>query len=489
MATGSGRVVIIGAGHNGLVAAFHLAKAGFPPLVLERREIVGGVAAIEEIHPGFRCPTILNLIPRGRTVALHPRDGALHINEGSVRFAPLSDRDVERYAQFHASVERLGRALRPLLSATPPDLDHLKIGDYLNLGKFGSKFRNLDRKDAYCLLRWMPMPVADLAAEWVDNDLLRATIAARGIFGSFAGPWSAGTSAALLLEAALDRSAVDVLPEVLAQKVVEIRTSANVTHIRVKSGEAAAVVLDSGEEIVAKAVISSADPRRTFLQLIDATDLDPGFLMKVRAYRAVGTVAKVNLALSGLPTFRALKDKNDLSGRIHIGPDIDYIERAFDPAKYGEFSSQPYLDITIPSIADPSLSPSGSHTMSIHVQYAPYHLKQGDWNTRREEFADVVVKTLREYAPKIADLIVHRQIITPLDLEQTYGLSGGHIFHGEHALDQLFAFRPFLGWAQYRTPIRRLYLCGAGTHPGGGITGAPGANASREIIKDLKSGI
>jgi phytoene dehydrogenase-like protein len=221
--------------------------------------------------------------------------------------------------------------------------------------------------------------------------------------------------------------------------------------------------------------------------LIDATNLDPGFLAKIRAYRSTGAVAKVNLALSALPKFSGIDDGADVSGRIHIGPDVDYIEKAFDQGKYGDCSSRPYLDILIPSLSDPSLARDGAHVMSIHVQYAPHTLKNGDWNVRRRELGDAVMNTLALYAPNIENLIVSRQIITPLDIEKTFGLTGGHIFHGEHALDQLFTFRPLLGWAQYRTPIRRLYLCGAGTHPGGGITGGPGAIASREIIKDLRS--
>jgi phytoene dehydrogenase-like protein len=340
------------------------------------------------------------------------------------------------------------------------------------------------------------MAVADLVAEWFENELLRAAIAARGIFGSLAGPWSAGTSTALLLEAALggDAAAIRGGPGALTQTLAkaaaaagaQIRTNAAVASIRLKDGAAASVVLESGEEIPANTIVSNADPRSTFLNLLDATDLEPGFLMKVRAYRAQGCVAKVNLALSGLPAFSGIGNgTSDLAGRIHIGPDIDYIERAFDAAKYGEFSAQPYMDISIPSLTDPSLAPAGSHVMSVHVQYAPYRLKQGDWNARRDQLGDAVVAALASYAPGIRDSIVHRQVITPLDMEQTYGLSGGHIFHGEHALDQLFAFRPFLGWAQYRTPIKGLYLCGSGTHPGGGITGAPGAIASQEIIKDL----
>jgi phytoene dehydrogenase-like protein len=370
--------------------------------------------------------------------------------------------------------------------------------DYFNLGKLGLKFRGLEKKNAYRLLRWGPMAVADLAAEWFETELLRATIEARGIFGCFAGPRSAGTSLGLLMQGAFGgnplfvRGGIGALTQALAKSAsaagAEIRTGVEVARIHVKDGKAESVVLATGEEIAALAVVSNADPHHTFLKLIEATDLDPGFLMKIRAYRAFGTVAKINLALSGLPAFSAAKNGVvDLSGRIHIGPDTDYIERAFDAAKYGDFSAQPYMDIAIPSLSDPSLAPKGAHVMSIHVQYAPYRLKAGDWKARRNELGAAVLKTLSSYAPNIQDLIVQRQILTPLDMEQTYGLSGGHIFHGEHALDQLFAFRPLLGWAQYRMPIQGLYLCGAGTHPGGGITGAPGANASREIIRDLKA--
>jgi phytoene dehydrogenase-like protein len=270
----------------------------------------------------------------------------------------------------------------------------------------------------------------------------------------------------------------------------EIRTSAEVTGVQIKDGQAIGIVLANGEEISARTVISNADPRATLLKLIDPSELDPSFLTKLRNYRAHGTVAKVNLALSALPTFSGISNgeaTEKLSGRIHIGPDIDYLEHAFDAAKYGDFSPAPHMDITIPSLSDSSMAPNGAHVMSIHAQFAPYQLKSGDWNSRKEELGDTVVNVLSDYAPNLKELIVARQVITPLDLEETYGLSGGHIHHGEMSLDQLFAFRPLIGWARYRTPIRGLYLCGAGTHPGGGVTGAAGLNASREIIKDLKS--
>ncbi|HSK62658.1 MAG TPA: NAD(P)/FAD-dependent oxidoreductase, partial [Pyrinomonadaceae bacterium] len=244
-------------------------------------------------------------------------------------------------------------------------------------------------------------------------------------------------------------------------------------------------------EIESRVVVSNADPRTTFLKLVDPVDLDPNFLLKMRNYRAPGAAAKINLALDGLPVFRGVDGgdpQTKLSGRIHIGHEIDYLERAFDASKYGEFSAAPYVDITIPSIDDPSLAPEGKHVMSLHVQFAPYDLKQGDWTTRRDEFAGNVLAQLENYAPGLRELILARQVITPRDLEETYGLSGGHIHHGEQTLDQVFTFRPLIGWAQYRTPLKRLYLCGAGTHPGGGITGRPGANAAREIARDFKAG-
>jgi phytoene dehydrogenase-like protein len=377
-----------------------------------------------------------------------------------------------------------------------------------NLGKLGLSFRGLGKQDAYRLLRWGPMAVADLVAEWFDTETLRALVAARGIFGGFAGPWSAGTSAGLLLQAAMDGNAIGpsefppggmgALTQALANAAtsagVEIRTSAPVTRIAASEEKASKVVLESGEEISARAIVSNADPRTTLLNLVDPVDLDPSFLSKIQNYRASGVSAKINLALSGLPRFVGV-DNDDaqgrgsrLAGRIHVGPDIDYLERAFDAAKYGDYSPAPYMDITIPSLIDPALAPAGAHVMSIYVQYAPYKLKQGDWNSRRNEFGDKVIDVLAGYAPNLKALIVGRQTITPLDMEQTYGLSGGHIHHGEQSLDQFFTFRPIIGWAQYRTPIKGLYLCSAGTHPGGGITGGPGANAAREIVKDFKAG-
>jgi phytoene dehydrogenase-like protein len=525
-------IIIIGGGHNGLVAACYLAKAGLKTLVLERREIVGGGAVSEEFHPGFRCSTMAQVVgpmlshvmadlqlarhleifqPDVRVTALDLDGRSLSIYNNAARTAKelegLSVHDAKSYPEFAKSFRLIGRMLAPLVSMTPPAIEKPTPGELWSLGKLGLSFRGLGKKDAFRLLRWGPMAVADLVAEWFESELLRATIAARGICGAFAGPWSAGTSTGLLWQAAMDgnptgpssfvKGGLGALTQALAKLArdlgVEIRTGAEVEKVLVADGKASSAVLNGGEEISARAIVSNADPRRTFLNLVDPIDLDPTFLLKIQNYRAVGTVAKVNLALSALPSFAALENKDDdsnrvakLFGRIHIGPNIDYLERAFDAAKYGEYSSQPYLDVTIPSLTDSSLAPKGAHVMSIHAQYAPYKLKEGDWNSRREEFGDTVVKVLSSYAPNLKESIVARQVITPLDLEQIYGLSGGHIFHGEQSLDQFFAFRPVIGWAQYRTPIKGLYLCGAGTHPGGGVTGGPGANAAREIIRDFK---
>ncbi len=527
MATSSDRIVIIGAGINGLVAAYHLAKAGFKPVVLERRNVIGGLAVTEEIHPGFKAPTLMHSLGpfAGNLVKdLQLEQNGLSLIKPEVQiFAPSHDghsvtiygdaartahelagvsaNDAKTYPQFVASFAAIGKVLAPVVTMTPPSISQPTTAELWNMGMLGLKFRGLSKRDAFRLLRWGPMAVADLASEWFENETLRAIVAARGICGTFAGPWSAGTSASLLMQSAFDGNALaatvfakggigsfaDSIAKAATTAGAQIRTGAAVQSIQVKSGAVAGVVLASGEQVAASTVVSGADPKTTYLKLLDATDLDPDFRFRIGNYRSTGAVAKVNLALSGLPAFTATKDAAALSGRIHIGSDIDHIERAFDEAKYGGFSEHPYMDITIPSLTDSSLAPKGAHVMSIHVQYTPYKLKNGDWNSRRDELGDAVIRSLSSYAPNLTTLVQARQVLTPADLEQTYGLGGGHILHGEPALDQLFTFRPMLGWAQYRTPIRGLYLCGAGTHPGGGITGAPGTNAVREVMKDLHS--
>jgi phytoene dehydrogenase-like protein len=520
-------IVIIGGGHNGLVAAFYLARAGFKPLVLERRSQVGGAAITDEFHPGFRCSTLAHsagpirpdiirdlqlekhglrfITPETCMTALSPDGRSLSLyqdtNTSAQAISAFSQKDAAKYSEFEQSLGKISKVIAEALATTPPDIDHPSGGDLWSMLKTGRALRNLGKRDMYRVLRWGPMAVADLVAEYFEIELLRAMVAARGIFGTFLGPWSAGSSLQLLIRAAGDShpagsiffaaGGMGTLTQAMASAAqaagVEIRTAAEVIEIRVKDGAATGVILGTGEEISANAVISNADPKRTLLQLTDPVHLSPDFVQRLQHYRGNGTVAKVNLALSGLPSFTALKngEGDALKGRIHIGPEIDYLERAFDESKYGNFSRQPYLEVAIPSLTDPTLAPDGKHVMSIYMQYAPYKLR-GSWEDQRKALGQTVVQTLAQYAPNLPEMILHHQIITPQDMEDVYGLTGGQIFHGDLALDQFFTMRPLLDWARYRTPIEKLFLCGSGTHPGAGLTGGSGANAAREILKQMK---
>jgi phytoene dehydrogenase-like protein len=522
-------VIIVGGGHNGLVAAFYLAKAGYKPLVLERRSQVGGAAITEEFHPGYRCSTLAHnagplrpdivrdmqlekhglrfTTPDVNTVSLTPDGRALVLYSDTKKAAQeitkWSVKDATSYGDFGVALGKIGRVIGEALLLTPPNIDSPNSGDLWGMLKTGRSIRNLGKKDLYRVLRWGPMAAADLVAEFFDTEPLRATIAARGIFGTFLGPWSAGSALVLMLRAAGDPtpagsvqfptggagSIANAMAAAAKQAGAVIRTDAEIAEIRVKDGIATGVVLASGEEISARAIVSNADPKRTLMRLVDPSHLTPDFVQKIRNYRCMGTVAKINLALSTFPEFTALKAQangNLLQGRVQISPEIDYLERAFDESKYGNFSRNPYIEMALPSLSDPSLAPAGKHVMSIYMQYAPYNLKSSDWETQRSLLGEEVAKTISKYAPNLPQIIVGQQIITPKDLEETYGLTGGHIFHGELALDQFFTMRPLLDWARYSTPIERLYLCGSGTHPGTGLTGGSGANAAREIVKALK---
>jgi phytoene dehydrogenase-like protein len=532
MPTGQ-RVVLVGGGHNALITAFYLARGGFRPLVLERREMVGGGAITEEFHPGFRASTLAHTVGPLRADVV--RDMRLHksalrmLDPDPRVFAPtldgrallfyndhaktaggmahLSAKDAANYTNFAESLAEIAEVFAHLTTITPPAIDTPSAEDFWNLFKTGRQVRGLGKDGIFDLLRWGPMAAADFVAEFFESELIRAAIAARGIFGTALGPWSAGSTAVLLLRAAADPhpvgsasfpqgglgSLATVLADAARAAGVEIRTDAHVQHIRVKNNAVTGVVLADGEEIAVDAVVSGIDPKRTFFNLVDPSQLDPTFALRIRNIRSAGTVAKVNLALNDLPSFPALTDAiapdgflKALSGRIHVGPDIDYLERAFDASKYGEYSSAPYLDVTIPTLLDPSLAPEGRHVLSAYVQFAPYKLKEGNWSSRRMQLGHTVVKTLADYSPGIGNLIESMQVITPQDLEETYGFTGGHVFHGELALDQLFTMRPILDWARYKTPIHGLFLCASGTHPGNGLTGASGANAAREIIHALR---
>lgn len=527
------KVVLIGGGHNALITAFYLAKGGFKPLVLERREVVGGGAVTEEFHPGFKASTLAHTLgplradiakdmaldkfnlqifrPDPRMFAPAPDGHGLLFYDDAAKTAGaishLSAKDAAKYVEFAKELEKVSEVFAQIAAITPPAIDKPSPEDLWNLLKAGRKVRGLGKRGMLNLLRWGPMAVADFVAEFFDTELLRAAVAARGIFGANLGPWSAGSTAVLLLRAAADSHPVGsaafprgglggfsgALAEAATKAGAEIRTNAEVVRIQTKGGTVFGVALSTGEEIRCDAVVSGVDPKRTFFELLEPATLDPVFAMRMKNFRTLGGVAKVHLALGDLPAFPSLANAvapdgfhEALSGRIHIGHEIDYLEKAFDASKYGEISSAPYLDVTIPTLLDPSLAPAGKHVLSAHVQFAPYQLKEGNWRTRRGELAKIVITTLETYAPNFANLVEATHVITPEDLEKTYGYTGGHIFHGELALDQLFTMRPVLDWARYQTPVRGLFLCGNGTHPGNGLTGACGANAVKEIIHELR---
>ena len=520
-------VIIIGAGHNGLTHAAYLAKAGKKVLVLERRHVIGGATVTEEIYPGFKysvCSYVVSLLRPEVIRELELVKHGLEVIPLESTFTPLPDgnylarwadhaetrrelmrhspTDAEAYDKFGKLMHRMAMAVKPLLAMVPPDPTSLHPRELLKLVRLGRHFRKLGTHLLYDLTKLMTMSSADYLNEWFESEVLKATMSASGIIGTFLGPRSPGTAYVLLHHYMGEIDAVfrswgwarggmgsvsGALAGAARSHGAEIRTEAAAAQVLVKEGRATGVALESGEEIQARVITSAVDPKRTFLKLVEPAHLDPEFVRQIGQIRMRGSSGKVNLALDALPNFAALPGEGPhLRGAISISPSIDYLERAYDDAKYGSFSRRPYLDIVIPSTIDPSIAPPGKHVMSIFVQYAPYHLKEGIWPDRREEFGDTVINTLSEYAPNLKSIILHRQVVTPWDLEQEFGLTEGNIFHGELSLDQLFFMRPVRGWAQYRTPIENLYLCAAGTHPGGGVMGASGRLAALEILKDWK---
>ncbi len=519
--------IIVGAGHNGLVTAAYLAKAGKKVLVLERRAIVGGIAVTEEIYPGFKFPTAAHLcgsfsrrIIEDLQLEKHgletspltplvfaplPDGGSLLIPRAPAKRAEeirrFSNTDAAKLASFTALTKRLLDALSLLLRAPMPDGAIAGGGDFASLLKVGWRLHRLGREHLPEFLRILPMSIADLVNEWFETESLKAVIATTGLLGGFVGPRAQGTSYVYLhhlldepdgpfRSPGLVRGGIGNLTQALARAATrygaEISTDAEVQLITTRDGIATGVALANGDEISANLIISNVDVKRTFSRLVEPTYLDPHFLLQVRNIRARGTVAKIHLALDALPKFKSAAHHSsgeNLAGVIHIGPTLDYLERAADDAKYGRFSKAPFLEITIPSVADPSLAPAGKHVMSVWMQYAPYQLREGNWNDQREQLGDVVANLIDDYAPGFRNSILHRQVLTPLDLENTFGLTQGHLYHAELALDQIFFMRPVPGWARYRTPIENLYLCGSASHPGGGVNGLPGLYAAKEILK------
>jgi phytoene dehydrogenase-like protein len=518
-------VIVIGGGHNGLVNAAYLARAGRKVLVVERRHVLGGAAVTEEIYPGFKysvCSYVVSLLRPEIIRELElPRHG-LEILPLDGTFTPMPDAnylwrvndhartrreiarhsrlDAEAYDEYGKAMVDMGRFVKPLLAMTPPDptsLDPRGLRDLLFLGR---RFQALSDADKYNQVQLMTMSAVDFLDQWFETDVLKATMAASGIIGTFLGVRSPGTAYVLLhhymgeIDGAfrswgLSRGGTSAISESIAgaarEAGVEIRTETAVSKIIVKDEAAVGVVLANGDYLTGTVIASSVDPHVTFLKMVGPDHLPDEFVKEVRRYKFRGSSGKVNLALDALPDFAAMPGAGPhLRGAISISPAVDYMERAYDEAKYGRYSSRPYIDMVIPSLTDPSVAPAGKHVMSCFVQYAPYHLKDGNWDDQREAFGDTVINTIAEYAPNIKDIILHRQVLTPLDIEREFGLTEGNIFQGELTLEQLFFLRPAPGWAQYRTPIRNLYMCGSATHPGGGIMGAPGRNAAMKILKE-----
>lgn len=521
--------VIIGGGHNGLVNAAYLAKAGKKILVLEQRHLVGGATVTEEIYPGFKYsvfsyvvsllrPEIirdLELTRHGLMIlplesSLTPLPDGRYLYRDADKFQTLrsiarfSARDAEAYLDYGRAMHFMARGMKYLLGIVPPDPAANNPADLYSLYKLGRHLTGLGEQEFYQVSKLLTMSSADFLEQWFESDPLIATLSASGIIGTFLGPRSPGSAYVLLHHymGEIDgnfrawgfaRGGTGAIADAIAAAAVangaEIRTLAPVEQVMVNGGRAQGVVLNTGEEIAADVVVSSLDPHQTFIKMVAAEHLPESLLSSIRQFRFRGSSGKVNLALDALPELKCLPGRGaHLRGAISISPSVDYLEKAYDDAKYGRFSRKPYLDVIIPSMIDPGMAPPGKHVMSCFVQYAPYALKGGDWRDQREAFGDTVVDTLSEYFPNLKNLILHRQVLTPMDIEETIGLTQGNIFQGELSLSQLLFLRPASGWADYRTPVKGYYQCGSGTHPGGGIMGAPGRLAAAALLKDWKSG-
>ena len=518
--------VIIGGGHNGLVNAAYLARAGKRVLVLERRHVLGGSTVTEEVYPGFKFSVLSYVVSLLRPEIIRelelPRHG-LEILPLESTLTPLpngdylvrwadhdqtrrelyrhSPKDADTYDEFGKLMYQLAFAVKPILGIVPPDPTSLSPKHVLSLAKLGKHIHGLGAEQFYALCKLMTMSAADFLDEWFECEPLKATMSASGIIGTFLGPRSPGTAYVLLHHYMGEIDGVfrawgfpkggtggvtDAIAAAARRLGAEIRTETAVQQVIVKNGRAVGVALDNGEEIRARTVVSSVDPKLTFLKLVEIKELPSEFVDAIRRYKIRGSSGKVNLALDDLPNFTCLPGRGPhLRGAISISPSLTYLERAYDDAKYGSYSRHPYMDSIIPSMIDPSMAPPGKHVMSIFVQYAPFEL-EGGWNDQqREAFGDAVIDTLAEYAPNIRDVILHRQVVTPWDMQEEFGLTEGNIFHGELALHQLFFMRPAPPWVDYRTPLKNLYQCGSGTHPGGGISGASGRLAALEMLRDL----
>jgi len=541
--------IVIGGGHNGLISAAYLARAGLRTVVLERRHVLGGAAVTEEIYPGFRFSVFSYVVSLLRPEIIReldlpkhgldilPLDGTftpLHAGEG--RPAPIgpdgekigtgdylwrvndhgrtvrelrrwSKLDAEAYEEYGQLMVDMARFIKPILSIVPPDPASNDPRPLLPLGGLLRTFQKLTERQQAVFVQLMTMSAFDFLSQWFETDPLKATMSASGIIGTYQGIKSPGTAYVLLhhymgeIDGAfrawgIPKGGTGGISNAIASAArangAEIRTEAPVVTIRTQGGRATGVILESGEELDADAVLSSLDVRRTFIDLLEPGAVDGEFEAEVRRFKFRGSSGKVNLALDALPSFTALPGPGEhLRGAVSISPSTDAMERAYDDAKYGHWSRKPYIDIVIPTLVDPSMAPPGKHVMSCFVQYAPYHLADGlgTWDDNREAFGDAVVNRIAEFAPDLPSKILHRQVLTPLDIERTTGLTEGNIFQGELSLEQLFFSRPVPGWARFRTPVRDLWLCGSATHPGGGIMGANGRIAAMELLASRRRGV
>ncbi len=524
--------VVIGAGHNGLTTAAYLAGAGLSTLVLERREIVGGCCVTEEIHPGCRASTTSYIASMLRPEVIHELQLASHGLKMTpcdpALFVPFADRthlawwsdpartleelrahsehDARVFADVDARLKKLARFLQPFFMEPPPDVHARGLSGALEALRVGRRLKGISGDEIAEMVTFLTGSLGEFLDRHYESERVKTLILANNVYGKHGGPYQPGTAIGLLfhLLSSGDHGhqgfyghvigGMGAISQALAAAArlrgAEIRTNAAAARIEVDEGRVRGVVLEDGTEISARLVVSNADPKRTFLGLVSKSDLPPEFRDAVAAIRMNGPCAKVNLVLSEEPVVNGMPRDWSRSQRalFTLVPSLEFAERCYDTAKLGELPEELWVDCVVASNADDTLAPAGKHVMTCFVQYVPYKLRQGSWDEKRELLGDRVVRKIGEYAPNVPNAILARQVLTPLDLERVYGLTEGNIFHGDLSLDQLFFMRPVPGWAQYRTPVAGLYLCGAGTHPGGGVTAAPGRNAARQLLKDLRRG-
>ena len=524
--------VVVGAGHNGLTAAAYLARAGLSTLVLERRDIVGGCCVTEEIAPGCRVSTTsyiasmlrpeviselrlpdygLRMIPCDPAIQVPFPDG--HVvpwwadrEKAHQEFSKISRKDADRFVQVDDQLKKLARYLQPFFMEPPPEVGTAGLKGWSDLFRVGKRFCGISNNEISQLVSFLTGSLGEFLDQNYESEKIKTMFLANNVYGKHGGPYQSGTAIGLLFhllsggEHELQGfyghvmggmgSITQALAAAGKKAGVEIRTGASVAHIDVRDGRARKVILGDGTELRARMILSNADPKRTFLKLLDAKSLPEDFLFAIRGIKMAGPCAKVNMVLAEEPRFTGTSPHATALERTFytLVPSLEFAERCYDIAKLGDIPEELWVDCVVSSNADASLAPAGKHILTCFVQYVPYHLRQGNWDDKRELLGDRVVRKIAEYAPNVPGSIVARQVLTPLDLERTYGLTEGNIFHGDLRLEQLFFMRPVPGWSQYRTPIEGLYLCGAGAHPGGGVTGAPGRNAAHQALRDWKKG-